>query len=202
MSFYMMAFVLSFFTIAVWIIQSAAHVRVHGHGAASAARARPRFRLNAPVVGILVGLLLAVTGWYEELPGWVRAPVRWSSVVALDAIMVVLGAVLASIPSGAMRYRSEFGGLVLIRMVLYPLAVLALMTLVPLPGLSPEVAAGIRLAMVVEAAVPPATNILVITKAFGTDEQVEYAGGAIVTTYLAGLVLLPLFLVASKLLFG
>lgn len=204
MSFYMMAFVLSFFTIAVWIIQGAAHIRTTGSSQADvapAARPRPRFKLNAPVVGILAGLVFAVTGLYDVLPGWAKAPFRFSSVIALDAIMGVLGAVLASIPGRAIRMRREFAGLVLVKMVAFPAAVLGLMALVPLDGLDPRVASGIKLAMVLEAVVPPATNILVLTKAYGTDEQVEYAGSAIAVTYAASIVLIPLFLVASRLVF-
>ena len=215
MSFYMMAFVLSFFTVAVWIIQGAAHIRSGGSSQADVARAegrgtapeepaappRPTFKLNAPVVGILAGLLFAVTGLYDVLPGWVKAPFRFSSIIALDAIMGVLGAVLASIPGRAIRMRREFAGLVVVKMVLYPAAVLVLMALVPLHGLDPRVASGIKLAMVLQAVVPPATNILVITKAYGTDEQVEYAGSAIVVTYAASIVLIPLFLIASRLVF-
>ena len=209
MSFYMMAFVLSFFTVAVWLIQGAAHIRDARGRQADARSAVPaashpplRFKLNAPIVGILTGLLLGVTGWYELVPGWVKLPFRWSATIALDAIMVVLGGVLAGIPAEGLSYRKEFGGLVLVKMVLYPAAVLGALALVPLSGLAPPVASGIKLAFVVEAVVPPATNILVLTKAYGTRDQVEYAGAAIVTTYLASVVLLPLFLVASRLLLG
>ncbi len=203
-SFYMMAFVLSFFTVAVWIIQGAARIRTTGSSQADVARAapsRPRFKLNAPLVGIFAGLLFAVTGLYDVLPGWAKAPFRFSSVIALDAIMGVLGAVLASIPGRAIRIRREFIGLVLVKMLLYPAVVLGVMALIPLGGLDPQVASGIKLAMVLQAVVPPATNILVITKAYGTDEQVEYAGSAIAVTYAASIVLIPLFLIASRLAF-
>ncbi|MFW6293746.1 MAG: AEC family transporter [Spirochaetota bacterium] len=203
-SFYMMAFVLSFFTVAVWIIQGAARIRTTGSSQADVARAapsRPRFKLNAPLVGIFAGLLFAVTGFYDVLPGWAKAPFRFSSVIALDAIMGVLGAVLASIPGRAIRIRREFIGLVLVKMLLYPAVVLGVMALIPLGGLDPQVASGIKLAMVLQAVVPPATNILVITKAYGTDEQVEYAGSAIAVTYAASIVLIPLFLIASRLAF-
>jgi predicted permease len=50
--------------------------------------------------------------------------------------------------------------------------------------------------------VPPATNILVITQAYGNREQVEYAGSAILVTYAAGLVLMPAFLILSRVVFG
>lgn len=203
MSFYMMAFILSFFTIAVWIIQGAAHSRVAGvesdEGAPATEAPRPRFKLNAPVIGILLGLLLAITGWYDAIPAWVKTPFRWSSVIALDAIMVVLGGVIASIPARGMRFRKEFWGLILVKMVAFPAVVLGIMAFIRLPGVAADVGEGIRLAMVLEAAVPPATNILVITKAYGTSEQVEYAGSAIVLTYSASVVLLPLFLVVATL---
>lgn len=201
-SFYMMAFILSFFTIAVWLIQSAAGDREMARGESTSPRVKPGFKLNAPVVGILLGLLLAASGLYDQVPEVVKTPFRWASFIALDAIMVALGAIIAGIPRENLSYRPEFGGLVLIKMVLFPLAVLGLMALIPLRSVSPEVAAGIRLAFVVEAVVPPATNILVVTKAYGTDEQVDYAGGAIVTTYLAAIVLLPGFVLLSTILFG
>ena len=203
MSFYTMAFVLGFFTIAVWIIQAAAATRAATHaGESSAPRHSARFKLNAPVVGILLGVILAATGIYARLPDWATLPFRAASFVALDAIMVALGAIIASIPKERLSFRPEFGGLVLYKMILFPLAVVGIVALIPLRGLAADVAAGIRMALIVQAAVPPATNIVVITKAFGTEEQTDYAGGAIVTTYLASIVLLPGFLILSRLLFG
>ncbi len=189
LSFHVMAFMFSFFTIAVWIIQGAAG-------------RRPKIPINGPIIGLVVGLILAVTGVYGQAPVWLTAPFRFSARIALDLIMVVLGGVLASIPAKALRFRREFGGYVLFKMVLWPALVVGILVLIPLRSLDPTLASGIKLAMVLEAAVPPATNIVVITKAYGTDEQVEYAGSAIVVTYLAGVVLIPLFLVISRLLLG
>lgn len=189
LSFYVMAFVILFFTVAVWIIRGSA-----GH--------RTRFTVNGPLVGIVLGLALALGGFYGDLPGWVQAPFQFASSIALDALMVVLGAVLATIPVKALRYRREFGGYILYKMILFPALVLGALVFIPLRGLPAEVAAGIKLAMVLEAAVPPATNIMVITKAYGSDEQVQYAGSAIITSYAAGLVLMPLFLVLSRLVFS
>jgi malate permease and related proteins len=189
LSFYIMAFVILFFTVAVWIIQGAA-----GN--------RPRFTLNGPTVGIALGLIVALGGFYSDLPGWAQVPFRFASSIALDGVMVVLGGILASIPTKALRFRREFGGYILFKMILFPAVVLGVLAFIPLRGLPPEVAAGIKLAMVLEAAVPPATNIMVITRAYGSDKQVEYAGSAIITAYVAGLILLPLFLVLSRLVFS
>ncbi len=189
LSFYIMAFVVLFFTVAVWIIQGSAGTRT-------------RFTINAPMVGITLGLIVALGGFYSDLPGWIRAPFQFASSIALDGAMIMLGAILASIPARALRYRREFGGYILIKMILFPAIVLGVFALIPLRGMSTDVAVGIKLAMVLEAIVPPATNIMVITRAYGTDAQVEYAGSAIITTYAVGLVLMPVFLILSRIVFS
>ena len=189
LSFYIMAFVVLFFTVAVWSIQGSAGKRT-------------RFTINGPMVGIANGLIVALSGFYPDLPGWVQAPFRLASSIALDGAMIMLGAILASIPTKALRYRREFGGYILIKMIVFPAIVLGALALIPLRGVTEEVAAGIKLAMVLEAAVPPATNIMVITRAYGTDAQVEYAGSALITSCAAGLVLMPIFLILSRVVFS
>lgn len=187
MSFYVMPFVFLFFSVAVWIIQGSSG----GSG----------FKINGPMVGLLAGLLLAVTGLADRLPDWVTRVLEIPASIALDLIMVVLGAILASISRIGFRYRKEYSGFVLIKMVIYPALVLVALLFLPLGG-DPAITAGIKLALVLEAAVPPATNILVVTQAYGNREQVEYAGSAIIFTYLAGLVLMPVFLLVSRVAFG
>lgn len=187
-TFYVMAFILCFFTIAVWIIQGSAH------------GGKIVFRPNAPMVGILIGLLLAITGIYDRFPPWLRVPFEGAELIALDAVMILLGAILASLPAGSFQFRREFGGLVLAKMVLYPAVVLGLMALLPLRNLAPELAGAIKLSFVLQAVVPPATNIMVVTRAYGTETQVRYAGGAMMVTYLASLVLIPLFMILATLL--
>lgn len=189
LAFYVMAFILSFFTIAVWIIRGAAG----GSG--------PIFKINPPVVGILGGLVLAVTGVYQRLPAWIDVVHQWSSVIALDGVMVLLGGILAGLPAGSFRYRHEYGGFVLVKMLIFPAAVLGILLLIPLHTVDPSLAAAIKLAFVLEAVVPPATNIMVITRAYGTDEQLRFAGGAMGFTYLASIVLIPAFLVLATVVF-
>lgn len=208
--FYALGFMLLFFTVAVWIIQGGAEAArsasESGSGgptaAARGAAGRIRFRPNAPMVGIAIGVILAVTGLYLRLPPAVQAPFRFASTIALDAVMVVLGAVLASIPGKSMKFRREYVGYVIAKMIIFPLVVLGILLLIPMRSLDPAIASGIKLALVLEAAVPPATNIVIISKAYGTPEQVEYAAGAVVYTYIAALVIIPVFLVVSRLVFG
>ena len=188
LSFYLIPFIILFFTVGAWLIQGGAEKS-------------GRFTINGPMVGIAVGLILAVSGVYSGLPAWVQAPFRFVSSFALDAVMIVLGAILGSIPAKAIKYRREFGGYILVKMILFPLAVFGLMLVLSFRNLSTEVSAGIKLAMLVEAVAPPATNIMVLTKAYGTDDQLEYAGSAIIYSYLAAVVIMPIFLVLAELFF-
>ena len=85
-------------------------------------------------------------------------------------------------------------------MLIYPIFALGLAWLIP-EGVGETLRWGLRITLIVEAAVPPATNVLLIAKAFGTDKQVHYIGGAILTSYLASIVTMPLFFTLAILLF-
>jgi len=147
MFFFVLAFNLIFWTVAVSYMSG---------------RGRLVFRLNVPIVGIFVGLLLAVFHLYRFVPSIIRLPIK---------------------------------------LLIFPALFMIAMIFVPLRGLPPGLAFGIRLGVVLQAAVPPATNLMIVAKAFGTEKQVHYTGSGIIVTYLSSLVTLPLFLFLSTLLY-
>ncbi len=159
-----------------------------------------RIKVTPPLVATIVSAVVVLLGWHEPIPDGVMDIVGRISRTSLDIILVVLGGILATIPKADLAYKPEYGRLVAIRMLLYPAAVFLLAWLVP-SSLGPELQWGVRIVLIVEAAVPPATNVLLIAKAFGTQKQVHYIGGAVVTSYLASVVTLPLFLAAAVYIF-
>jgi hypothetical protein len=60
--------------------------------------------------------------------------------------------------------------------------------------------AGCSLYSYLEAAVPPATNLAIATKAFGSEEQLHYAGTGLILTYLASAAGIPLFVILALLI--
>lgn len=160
------------------------------------------FKPNMPVVGLLVGLVIAAFDLERYIPAFIDVPIGWAAGIALDLILVLLGGILGSIPSRRFRLRKEFLAFVLIKMVAYPAVFLVLAALIPMPGLRPDIAAGIRLTLVLQAAVPPATNIMVATRAYGTSEEVDYLGAAVIVSYASMAITLPVFLLLSTVLFG
>lgn len=167
----------------------------------SAGPARFTLKLNPPLIGLIAGLLLANFDLSGYIPHFVRPLLEFSGEYALDLMLVMLGAVLATIPRKDLKYRPEFGRLVLLRFVLYPAVFIGIAALLPLHVLSPSMQWGIRLSLILQAAVPPATNLLLVAKIYGTEKQVHYIGTGILITYLSTVITLPIFLVLATYLF-
>ncbi|MFW5826848.1 MAG: AEC family transporter [Alkalispirochaeta sp.] len=180
MFFYLLAFNLAFWALAVPIIRTG-HMDLR----------RITFRLNPPLLGMGTGFVLAITGAYRAVP----APVLdWGvriGELALDGALVALGGALASIRE-PMRFRREHWIFAGWRMVLYPAAMLLVVAL-PWPGLDGPLGWGLRMMLVLQATTPPATQTLVVTRAMGTTDQLHYTGGMILFSYLLSLVTIPLF---------
>ena len=161
-------------------------------------KGNPRFtvRITPPLVGIFLGVILAATGWYRFVPEGFGAAFSLVGKISLDLILVVLGGTLAPLTFGSWKGYTELRWLVGIKLVAYPL----FMTLVAVVAryslgliLPEEFAWGIGMVIIVEAAVPPGTNIMVVARAWASERQNEFLGGGMLLTYGASLVTLPLF---------
>lgn len=184
MFFYLLAFNISFWAVAVPIIQS-------GRIGVS----REAFRLNAPLVGMGIGFLLALTGWHRLFPAELFRTLGQVGEVSLDGALIALGGALASIRE-RMQLSREHGIFLAWRMVLYPLVMLLTVAL-PWPGLGGPLGWGLRTMLVLEAASPPATQTLVVTRAMGSSRQLHYTGGLVLLSYLTSLVTIPLFVAGA-----
>lgn len=158
-------------------------------------------KMNMPLIGLFLGLFLAITDLYKYIPRPVQLFIEGSSELSINLILFLLGGILASIPRSGLIYRSAYGWFVLLKMIVFPGIFVTALYLIPIHGFDPDIAAPIKLAIVLEAAVPPATMLMVACKTYGSEEQVEFLGGAIILTYLAALLSIPCFLVLSAVLF-
>lgn len=184
MFFYLLAFNLAFWTVAIPIVRSG-HVDLRG----------VQLRLNPPLVGLALGILLGATGLVDRVP---PAALEWGNRIgrlALDGALVALGGALAGIrePLTVTREQWVFAGW---RLVAYPVAVLGVAAL-PWPGLDGPLGWGIRVALVLQAAAPPATQTLVVTRAYGNDRQLHYTAGMVLFSYLVVLVTIPVLVAAA-----
>jgi malate permease and related proteins len=188
MFFYLFAFNLTFWSFAVPIIRT-------GRIELRSLSVRP----NAPIVGMVIGFLLAVTGAYRAIPTGVLEAGELIGDLALDGALVALGGSLARIrePIRFTREHWIFAGW---RMILYPTVALFAL-LLPIPGLDGPLGWGLRIMIVLQTVTPPATQTMVVTRALGTPEQVHYTGEMILFSYMVALVTIPLFMSVAVLLY-
>jgi hypothetical protein len=188
--FYLFAFNLAFWAIAVPIIE---------RGRFSIREFR--IKVSPSLVAMMIGFLLAITGWHTLFPDWFDRAAAFVGGIALDAILVALGGALAGIRERVTVGREQRLFLV-VRLVLFPAVVLALAAL-PWPGPGDaRFAWGMRLFFVLEAAVPPATQLMVLARSLASDEDVHYTGQLILLSYVVELVTIPVFIALSILFFA
>ncbi|MFP4644836.1 MAG: AEC family transporter [Spirochaetales bacterium] len=189
--FYTLGFNLIFWTLAVDYI--------------SGARRKPIIKLNPPTIGILLGILLAATGWYWELPTALRAVLEPAGDVGLDLVLFVLGGVLVRVSGESHVDRTVWWKFVAWRQIAYPAGVVLLLVLAAplyleyLPG---GLRFAIPVAVVLQATSPPATNLAIVAEAYGTHEQTQVIARGVVVSYIAAVITIPLFLGLTTLFFA
>ncbi|MFP4510742.1 MAG: AEC family transporter [Spirochaetaceae bacterium] len=186
--FYTLGFNLIFWTIAVALVRGGPKQFV--------------FRLNAPTAGLVLGILLAATGWYDLIPGLLRRVMSLAGSISLDLVLVGLGGVLARISTQAGVDRTDWSRYVVYRSFAYPAAVLLFLWVIPLGGIPSAVAVALPVGIVLQASSPPATNLMLVAEAYGTHEQVEVFGRGVIVSYLASAVAIPVFVTLGFLAFS
>jgi len=159
------------------------------------------FKMNMPLIGLFTGIAVAASGIYGLVPDLIQTVFFYCGDLALYGVLVLLGAILATIPLSEIRFNGLFAWFVVFRMVLYPALFLAAFIFVSFRSLSAEMGRAMKTAFVLEAAVPPATNILIAARAFGRREQEVFIGNGIIHTYAASIITLPVFLLLSNLIY-
>ncbi|MBN2736208.1 MAG: AEC family transporter [Spirochaetales bacterium] len=161
--------------------------------------------LTPPLVGILIGIIISLLNmafpFYAQLPLLYTSFMDQLSSITLTLILVLLGGILASIPVKHLSIRKEYIQVGIVKLIAYPLFFLAMLFILPLESLPPVMRLGIPLALIIEAATPPATNIMIIAKAFGSEGDLSYLGSGIIFTYAMSFITLPIFLIITLIIF-
>jgi predicted permease len=186
--FYTLGFNLIFWTIAVALVRGGPK--------------RFMIRINPPTAGLILGILLAASGWYDVIPGLLQRGMALAGRVSLDLVLVGLGGVLARISTQAGVDRTRWGRYVAYRSFVYPGAVLLVLVVLPLGGIPAAVAVSLPVGIVLQASSPPATNLMLVAEAYGTHEQVEVFGRGVLVSYLASAVAIPVFVTLGFLAFS
>ncbi|WP_020613352.1 AEC family transporter [Sediminispirochaeta bajacaliforniensis] len=160
-------------------------------------RAAFTFKVSGPLVGILIGFSLSVFGLDKPLYDFAHNVLTLPAKLSMDLILVALGGILALIPKGSFKFRKDYLFFVIVKLLLYPFLMLIILfhlhpAWIPKPLLAP-----MKLALILQTAVPPSTNLMIATKKYGTEQQVAYIAGGEIITYPASVLTMPIILVIS-----
>ncbi len=159
--------------------------------------------INPPIIAVLCGLgamLLGLGGWLETIPvgRWnlsvlLLTPMALIGEAAIPLILMVLGGILAQLPTAVWKNRRFVTTVVLSKLVALPLIGLLV---IPRLGLDPHLA----LVLMVATMTPPALNLTVQAREFGDETTRELVGEGLLFTYLASVLTLTLFLTVVKMI--
>jgi malate permease and related proteins len=158
---------------------------------------------NPPIIAVLCGLgamLLGLGPWLEGFPlgqqnlgFWILTPLELIGQCAIPLILMVLGGMLAKLPGAAWKNRRFVSTLVLVKLVIMPILAIII---IPRLGLDPHLA----LVLMVQAMMPPALNLSVQSREFGTAEAEALVGEGLFFAYLGSVVTLTVFLTILKMM--
>lgn len=146
---------------------------------------RPRFRLRKLINTATVAIALAIVLILLEitLPDLLLEALEKIGGTATPLAMIYLGGVFACIDIRKYLRRAELYGIVVIKMLLFPLALYGILSLLPLSG-------EVQMSLTLLSALPCMTSIVMMAKA-GGGETGDYAIGALFVTTVCSIVTLP-----------
>jgi malate permease and related proteins len=159
---------------------------------------RESFRISGPLVGIIIGFLLSVSGLYEPLIPLAEGALTFPAQLGRDLVIVCLGGVLAMVPLDHFHFHRDFIFLLVLKLLIYPLAFLLVLKVFPLSMVPPHLMFPIHLALILQASVPPSTNLMIAVKKYGTTEQIAYIAAGEMVSYPFSIISIPLILTIAS----
>jgi hypothetical protein len=140
-----------------------------------------------PVIAVIVSFGFIFLGLQDSIPGFILKPIKMLGDCTIPlGIMVVGGSLIPQRPArGAGINKKTAFNLILAKLFIMPLLALGLLSLIELPYL-------LGLLILLEAAMPSATSLAIISRHGGSDS--EFVSQAIFITHIFSLITIPFFL--------
>lgn len=139
---------------------------------------------NPALAGFVIAVILIFLG--VQLPSFVMDSCKYIGELTTPLAMFFIGIVLHSTPFKNIRLDRDILVLVGARFLICPIVVILLELFIPIPSLMAKV-------FVIQAAMPAVTSTGVLAKQYGADY--EFATIATVTTTLASMVVIPIYMI-------
>lgn len=141
----------------------------------------PKKMVNPCTVAVVLSVVLVVIG--VQLPGLLNAALEKIGGTATPLAMIYLGGVFACMEVWKYLRIREFYGIVLVKMLLFPVAYYLILKLLPLDP-------NIHMTIALLGAMPAMSSIVMMARASGSEG--DYAMGGILVTTLCSIVTIPL----------
>ncbi|MCF7890016.1 AEC family transporter [Candidatus Bipolaricaulota bacterium] len=148
---------------------------------------------SPPFFAILISIGMVLLGWQDFVPSLVVDTASYAGEVTVPLIMIVLGGMLAKVDSDARSYPGAISILLFVKLVAYPVTALVAIFFFRPPEL-------LAFVLLIEAATPPATNLAVIGKHYGSDTDLLNQG--LVYSYLVSMFTIPVFISLLRLVYS
>jgi len=173
----------AFFTVGVWMVHTSSDKK---YGI--------RDMVTPPTIATILGLLFAVTGWHTYLPEWLMSQLRiFGSLSTSLSILIVGGVIVASFSKITVSDWKDPLKIAFLKSIVLPV----LATVYVILARPPEYIA----LFVVMGSVMPVSSVLAVV--IPSDNAIQKTvAGCILITYLASIVVVPVFLSIHGMLYG
>ena len=152
----------------------------------------PKYFLNGPVVAVIVGILINLTGLADSIPSSIGATIHNLGVTAIPLSLIMVGMAIAEILP-EIRFSFKISSLgILFRLLLLPSVMLGVAYILPVDP-------AVKRVLLIQAAMPAALFSIVLARHYGA-KPAMVAEVAIVTNVLSFLTMPVVVVVGSKLL--
>lgn len=139
---------------------------------------------SPPFIAVVISLFIVLTGINRFIPPIITKPLKMLGDSTIPLGLFVVGGALAICKIGrGLKY--DISVVIFLKLILIPLVVMCLLFLLKFPYL-------LSLIILIEAAMPSATSLLVIARVYGEDS--EYISKGILLTHIFSTLSIPIFL--------
>ncbi len=157
---------------------------------------RFRFRLTSPFIAVIISMVLALLNFKKIIPFPVKEGLDVISLTLSPAIMLMLGGAFSNFNLSNVRFNKDIFITILFKLLIYPALTLPLLLVSNFNFV-------LKTVLLIETAVPPAVNLVIINKRFSTGkskENLSYLLSNLVFTYIFCIISMPIVLTLFNLL--
>ncbi len=137
---------------------------------------KERFKLTPPFYAIILGILLSFFNTKRLLFPYLETVIKIIGESGVLLVMFMMGGGLSSVKFRSIKIDKPVVSIIISRLIIFPLIILPALLLFHIDSV-------LRIVLIVEAGVPPAVNLVIITQKYGNNKNIDFLLSVMITTY-------------------